>query len=271
MTQIPVTDVGQQTPLMGYKLHMPVEPNIILPVHVLFLRHGQHKDTNSRGIHTYNGISRARLTAEGRRQIEIAACYVSDNLYPLYGHVEAVVSSYVPRALQSSRIIASRLNAPLIPAAELNEFYTNGEAKVPLKELEPFDLNPMEHPAYNGETPAQIYGRTDKFLNGLYWNGLTTPTLAPQSFNGLRKEDLGHAFAIVVTHGGNLQAIQYWHLSRDPTVEHTLPPFDKWAFRKSDPTLPYVSRGNGLLVNVEPYGTFSLLRLDDMQPKTRLL
>ena len=131
---------------------------------VFFIRHGKDDD-RYRG-----GWSDLDLIPEGREQAKLLAAYLKENNREY--RIEHIISSDLPRAMSTARLIADELNLPVQPEIQLREMNNGDLAGMPNdKALERypglfFRSLKMDEPYPNGESPAEFFMRIKKWFDG---------------------------------------------------------------------------------------------------------
>lgn len=132
---------------------------------VFFIRHGKDDD-RYRG-----GWSDLDLIPEGREQAKLLAAYLKENNREY--RIEHIISSDLPRAMSTARLIADELNLPVQEETGLREMNNGDLAGMPDDEaLERypglfFRSLKMNEPYPNGESPNDFFMRIKKWFDEL--------------------------------------------------------------------------------------------------------
>ena len=157
---------------------------------VFFIRHGKDDD-RYRG-----GWSDLDLTPEGKQQAKLLADYLKE--YNREYRIGKIISSDLPRAMTTAKIIADKLDIPVQKQIQLREMNNGDLAGMPNDEAIErypgifFRSLKMDEPYPNGESPNEFFARIKKWFDDF-----------TEQYKNTDKNIL------VVTHGGVINIIYH--------------------------------------------------------------
>ncbi len=157
---------------------------------LILIRHGKDAD-GYRG-----GWSLCDLTEEGKGQAMRLAEHLATNKSGL--HIDKILSSDLPRALSTARILADRLSVPLETDTRLREMNQGALSGMANKEAEAryphlyFNTLDMDDRYPNGESPREFYERIRLWFEGF-----------------LAEFDKKGGTLAIVTHGGVINILYH--------------------------------------------------------------
>lgn len=128
--------------------------------HVFFMRHGE-STYNTLGLCNDDPAVNVPLTERGRNQIEAAAARLASK------PIDLVLTSALPRAIETATIANVRHNAPLRVDSRLNDRRTGYEGRKIVDYLAARDVDPDDFCAQGGESYRGLKARTLSFLHDL--------------------------------------------------------------------------------------------------------